>query len=95
MRFALLLCGLLLAGCGKKTTPSSASAPTSSPSAAESDTAQTLNRLTQTVRKYAAETHSAPKSLDELVGAGYLSEVPQPPAGKKFVIDQNLRVQLQ
>jgi hypothetical protein len=96
MRMALLLCVLLLAGCGKKTAaPVRGAATNSASSAPQSDATQTLDRLTQTVRKYAAENRAAPKSLNELVAAGYLSEVPEPPPGKKFVIDQNLRVQLQ
>lgn len=96
-KLAVLLCALMFAACEKKpagTTRSqtSSSAQTASP---ESDPSKTLDRLTQSVRKYAAETHSAPKSLNELVTAGYLAEMPEAPAGKKFVIDQNLRVQLQ
>jgi hypothetical protein len=96
MKFAILLCAILLTGCGKKTgpppqrsDPAAIAAPES-----ESDQAQTLERLTQAVRKYAAETRSAPKSLNELVAAGYLAEVPTPPAGKQYVIDAQLRVQL-
>lgn len=59
------------------------------------DYSKTLDRLTQAVRKYAAEMRIAPKSLDELVAAGYLSEAPVAPPGKKYVIDQQLRVRLQ
>ena len=95
MKLALFLCALLLAGCGKKAPGTTApAAPPSSNPATESDQAQTLERLTQVVRKYAAETRSAPKSLNELVTAGYLPEAPTPPAGKQYVIDAQLRVQL-
>jgi hypothetical protein len=59
------------------------------------DYSKTLDRLTQAVRKYAAEMRTAPKSLDELVAAGYLPEAPVAPPGKKYVIDQQLRVRLQ
>lgn len=95
MKLAILLCAILLAGCGKKTDapPRESSAPAAT-AAPESDRAQTLERLTQAVRKYAAETRSAPKSLNELVAAGYLAEAPTPPAGKQYVIDAQLRVQL-
>ena len=84
--------------CGKK--PATTPAPQTSPSAStegasESDTSKTLERLTQAVRKYSAETRSAPKSLNDLVAAGYLPEMPEAPPGKKYVIDANLRVQLQ
>ena len=94
---ALACACITFTGCGKK--PAAASPPQNSPSAnvaaSESDPSKTLDRLTQAVRKYAAETRSEPKSLNDLVAAGYLSELPEPPAGKKFVIDGNLRVQLQ
>jgi hypothetical protein len=50
--------------------------------------------LTQVVRKYAAEKQRAPKSFDEIVAAGYLSAVPEAPAGKTFAIDKNLQVHL-
>src|SRR3954463_15573514 len=97
-KLAILLCALTFASCGKK--PAATATPQTSPGAtttvvSESDTSKTLDRLTQAVRKYAAETHSEPKSLNELVAAGYLPELPEAPAGKKFVIDGNLRVQLQ
>jgi hypothetical protein len=104
MRTALLLCALLVAGCGKK-SDASASAESAPPEkavssetvnapAAEVDLSKTLNRLTQAVRRYAAEMRTAPKSLDELVAAGYLPEIPGAPPGKKFVIDDQLRVTL-
>ncbi|HUS33942.1 MAG TPA: hypothetical protein VM680_01195 [Verrucomicrobiae bacterium] len=94
MKHGLLFCAILLAACGKKPE---AQPPQSAPAAAaapESDQAQTLERLTQAVRKYAAETRLAPKSLNELVAAGYLPEAPTPPAGKQYVIDAQLRVQV-
>ena len=103
-------CALLFfGGCGKRsaqTEPASdaarsARASSSSranespaPAPAEMDYSKTLDRLTQAVRKYAAETRSAPKSLDELVAAGYLPESPVAPPGKKYAIDDQLRVRL-
>jgi hypothetical protein len=53
-----------------------------------------LGELTQAVRKYAVEQRRAPKALDELVAAGYLSQLPQPPAGKRFAISKTLQVYL-
>ena len=47
-----------------------------------------LSALTQVVRKYAAEKQRVPASLDEVAAAGYLRGLPQPPAGKKFVIEK-------
>jgi hypothetical protein len=94
MKHGILLCAILLAGCGKKPDTQSAQSAPAAAAAPESDQAQTLERLTQAVRKYAAETRSAPKSLAELVTSGYLPEAPTPPAGKQYVIDAQLRVQL-
>jgi len=96
-KLALGLVTLMLIACDKKTpAPSSQTRVAAPPTAtAESDPSKTLDRLTQAVRKYAAETRSEPKSLNDLVAAGYLSELPEAPAGKKYVIDGNLRVQLQ
>ena len=77
------------------------SAPTTLPGAAAAnatpDTAAADARaaeLTQVVRKYAAEKQRAPKDFQEIVAAGYLTSMPAAPAGKKFVIDKNLAVQL-
>ena len=98
MKYVVVMASaLLFVACGKQTpAPSSSTPPSASTSVAnESDTAKTLERLTQAVRKYSAETRSEPKSLNDLVAAGYLSELPEAPAGKKYVIDGNLRVQLQ
>jgi hypothetical protein len=95
MKLAILFCAILMAGCGKKAeAPPPPSATSTATAASETDEAQTLERLTQAVRKYAAETRSAPKSLNELVAAGYLAEAPTAPAGKQYVIDAQLRVQL-
>jgi hypothetical protein len=101
MRFvvqALACACIAFTACGKKpaaTAPSQQTSPSSNAATSESDQSKTLERLTQAVRKYAAETRSTPKSLNDLVGAGYLTEMPEAPAGKKYIIDQNLRVQLQ
>jgi hypothetical protein len=94
---ALACACIALTACGKKpvAAPSQQTSTGASSVASESDPSKTLDRLTQAVRKFAAETQSAPKSLNDLVAAGYLTEMPEAPSGKKYVIDQNLRVQLQ
>ena len=51
-----------------------------------------LAALTQAVRKYGLERQRAPKTLEELVAAGYLASVPSAPVGKRFLIDKNLQV---
>lgn len=77
------------------TTPSSADPGVSTPAVADTAAAEALAlELTQVARKYAAEKQRAPKSLDEIVAAGYLPSTPVAPAGKKFAIDKNLQVYL-
>lgn len=105
----VLSLAMFLASCARKPdtteTESSGANPAeaaaapdlSSTAAGAIDTAAAETRaaeLTQVVRKYAAEKQRAPKSLDEVVAAGYLSSVPSAPAGKAYVIDKNLQVQL-
>jgi hypothetical protein len=99
---------LFLIACSNQTgSPQSApaepviSAPTTLPGAAAANTAADTAsadaraaELTQVVRKYAAEKQRAPKDFQEIVGAGYLPGMPTAPAGKKFVIDKNLAVQV-
>lgn len=97
----LIIClSLLWIGCGRQPVASQpASDPGSAPpaeSAALSDaqTEEALRDLTQAVRKFAAEQQRAPKSLDELVAHGDLTQVPAAPAGKKFAIGKDLQVRL-
>src|SRR5688572_12812196 len=101
MKAVVLAFALLFSvGCGKKTdtaipsapenpaaaAPTAPSAPATDAPPAEADMSATLARLTQTVRRFAAEHRRAPASLNELVQAGYLPEMPGAPPGKKFVI---------
>ena len=53
----------------------------------QGDTGPLLDQLTQVLRKYSVENRQVPKSLDEVVSAGYLKEMPAAPAGKKFAIE--------
>ena len=46
-----------------------------------------LGELTQAVRKYSFEHQRVPKTVAEVVAAGYLKSMPQAPQGKKFAID--------
>jgi len=77
-------------GCGKSS--SSRPATREPATAGEAELTGALAELTQVVRRYAAEQRRAPKTLDELVVAGYLSQVPKPPAGKQFAINEKLEV---
>lgn len=87
----------------EKSAPAAPPAPGGNASAAtpnskaqsEADLAAALGELTQVLRKYSAEKRQVPKTLDELVAAGYLTKLPEAPAGKKFVINQkNVEVSL-
>ena len=51
------------------------------------DTAVVLGQLTQALRKYSFEHRHVPKTLSEVIGAGYVTTVPQPPPGKQFAVD--------
>ena len=51
------------------------------------DATALLAQLTQAVRKYGAEKQRVPASLNEVVSAGYVRAMPQPPPGKKFAIN--------
>jgi len=46
-----------------------------------------LMELTQAVRKYSFEHQRVPKTVGEVVAAGYVKNMPQAPPGKKFEID--------
>jgi hypothetical protein len=89
----------LLIGCGKPpaTAPSAAASQTNAPATAATDEAQlaaVLGELTQAVRKFGVEQRRAPKTLEEVAAAGYLSRIPEAPSGKKFAISKELQVYL-
>jgi hypothetical protein len=58
------------------------------PATAAADSAVVLEALTQAVRRYAVERQVRPRSLAEVVAAGYVSNLPAAPAGRRFEIDQ-------
>ena len=45
--------------------------------------------LTAAAVQYSSKTGRFPVSLEELVGAGIIQKVPEPPAGTRFFLDQN------
>jgi competence protein ComGC len=69
-------------------TPTAARTNEAAESAGDAETAAILGQLTQTLRKYSAEEQRVPKSLQELVAAGYLPAVPAAPNGKRFEINE-------
>ncbi|MCS7089922.1 MAG: hypothetical protein RMN51_00560 [Verrucomicrobiota bacterium] len=46
-----------------------------------------LRSLTQALRRYSAEKRRVPSSLEEIVAAGYLEALPEPPAGMRYAIN--------
>ncbi len=46
-----------------------------------------LAELTQALRKYSFEHRGLPKTIGDMVAAGYLKVMPQAPPGKTFAID--------
>ncbi len=88
----LMAIAVPLIGCGRegspKKVPQAGRAETSSTTnGQEQDLTAILSELTQAVRKYSADQRAVPRSLNELVSAGYLKQVPAAPAGKTFAID--------
>jgi hypothetical protein len=63
---------------------------------ATSDPGAAAAELTQALRKYSMENRRVPKTVEELISAGYIKALPTPPQGKKFVIDtKRVEVKLQ
>ena len=98
-RLLFSVCAVLFVGigCSKNSSPAttnSAGANAGSPSAtSEASLANVLAELTQAVRKFSVEQRRVPASLNDLVAAGYIKNLPQPPVGKTFGIDsKNLQV---
>lgn len=57
------------------------------PVAVPADTTAALGVLTQAVRRFSAENRRVPKSLSEVIIAGYVTSLPKAPAGKKYVLN--------
>jgi hypothetical protein len=53
---------------------------------AGADPAPMLAQMTQVLRRFSVEHRQVPKSLNDLVAAGYLTALPAAPAGKQFAI---------
>jgi len=95
--FLILMAGLLFFGCGKKDAAKPETSSTGNPVTAPADylgavanakkkaesTVDTVG-LQKTIDLFQAQEGRLPKSLNELVGPGYLSALPAPPAGMKF-----------
>lgn len=97
--FSLSVVALLNVGCGKGTAPAPerpvAANGEPAASVSEPDMAPILAELTQAVRKYSVENRKVPQSLNEVVAAGYIRNLPQAPPGRSFRIDaKNVKVVL-
>ncbi len=91
-RFLSLICAVswLCLGCGKSSAPPAAASAVAS---SEANLANVLAELTQALRRFSVEQRKVPASLNELIAAGYIKNLPQPPPGKTFGIDpKNLQV---
>ncbi len=63
--------------------------------AAPGEKEQTLEEMSYAVQAWFTSRGAAPKSLEELVKAGFIKKLPTPPPGQQFALDtQNLRVVL-
>lgn len=98
----LLLLGLVWPGCSRKesaektATPTAASEPEGSPPGAKrltsppqqppSDGQVDLVALNQLLHKYVMWKKQIPMNMNELVTSGFVSSLPPPPAGKKFIV---------
>jgi hypothetical protein len=84
---------------GKVTANPAAATPRIAPvtvAPAGADPGPMLAQMTLVVRKFAVERRQVPKSLNDLVAAGYLAALPPAPAGKQFAIQpKHLEVFLQ
>lgn len=69
--------------CGQKSDPR---AGTPVPVSESPETGAALTEMTHAVRRYAAEKQKIPVSIDEVVAAGYIKQLPEAPAGQKFAI---------
>jgi hypothetical protein len=54
---------------------------------AAGDYSAVLSSLTQGLRRYGVEKQRVPASLNEVIAAGYIQAMPQPPPGRKFALD--------
>jgi hypothetical protein len=63
----------------------SPTSPVTIPAGANMEAA--LAQLTQVLRRFCVERRHAPQTFEELAASGYVKQIPQAPAGKKFAID--------
>ena len=93
----LVLLGLwlLATGCGRKTespalTPGLATQG-SNPEAASTYADANLAQLTRDLRRWIVKTKQRPASFEEFAASAGVA-VPEPPAGRKYVISKEMRV---
>jgi hypothetical protein len=74
-------------GQGERTATAPAAEQTAVANGSEAALNAALGELTQALRKYSFEHQRVPKAIGEVVAAGYVKNMPQPPSGKKFAVD--------
>jgi PBP1b-binding outer membrane lipoprotein LpoB len=73
--------------------PQTSNAPPASVQPVQADTGPLLDQLTWSLRQYCMATHSVPSSLDVVVAAGFITNMPPAPAGKKYsIVPKKLQV---
>jgi hypothetical protein len=57
------------------------------------DALKVIRYLEKMVSRYSVEKNGSPETIEELVSAGYLKEIPDDPYGGEFYLDDNYKVQ--
>jgi hypothetical protein len=88
----ILVCAILVSGCGKEENAAPASAPsgyvgTSEKGQQSSVKAVDVTSLNQDIQLFNVQEGRNPKDLDELVSKHYIGALPEVPQGMKFVYD--------
>ena len=84
--FILLAAGAIW-GCGKHEERGASHAAVVDAQVTVQNQQQVLDELTGAVHRCWADKGRQPRTLDEVVAAGYLKAIPTPPTGKQFVIN--------
>ncbi len=88
----LLIAGIVAGGCGKEQSAPPQSAPSGYVGAlvkGQQTAVKTIDvtSLNQDIQLFNAQEGRNPKDLNELVTQHYIGQLPDPPAGMKFVYD--------
>lgn len=90
LQVSIIILGVTVVGCGHKKTAAGASHPPQMVEAqvvTSGNQQKILTELTEASYRFWAMKGQRPRTLEEVVAAGYLKSIPAPPVGKQFVID--------